>query len=168
MAQRAIQEFLLPYGHICFGCGSRNPHGMRIRSTWNAAGDAVVCDWTPQAHHCGGPDFVNGGVIATLIDCHTVCTGTAWLYKLEDRPLDSEPVIHCVTASLHVDYLRPTPLANPLHLRAWMAANDGRRITVECALTSGGKETAHGTGVFVRVATSTAAERQKLRSDSPA
>lgn len=72
--RRALQEYLLPYGHNCFGCGSKNPMGMRIRSYWEASSKEGVCDWTPQPHHCGGPDFVNGGVIATLIDCHTVCT----------------------------------------------------------------------------------------------
>lgn len=77
--------------------------------------------------------------------------------------MDSEPQIHAVTASLKVDYLRPTPLGLPLQLRARVIAGDDKRVTVGCSVLSDGKETARGEGVFVRVTATTAEERKRLK-----
>ena len=159
MDQKAFQDYFVPFGHICYGCGAHNPHGMQIRSMWEDGRDAAICNWQPKPHHCGGEDFVNGGVIATIIDCHTVGTAIAWLYRLEGRAMDSAPTIHCVTASLHVDYLRPTPLGQPLVLRATPLRVEGRRVTVACSLRSGGEETVRGEGVFARVSAAAARDR---------
>ncbi len=159
MNQKAFQEYLLPFGHICFGCGALNAYGMQIRSYWEDGSDVGICHWMPKPHHQGGEDFVNGGVIATIIDCHAVNTAIAWLYRLEGRGMDSAPPIHCVTASLHVDYLRPTPLGQPIVLRATPTAVEGRRVRVTCALLSGGRETVRGEGVFARVSAAAARDR---------
>ncbi len=144
-----FQDHLRPFGQTCFGCGQDNAHGLRIRSHWE--GEEGVCRWTPQPWHVGMPGVLNGGLIATLIDCHTACTATAAAYRAEGRPLGSEPPLVYVTASLHVDYLKPTPSEGPLELRARVQELRGRKITVRCALLAGGQETARGEGVFVRL-----------------
>lgn len=161
MNQKGFQDYLLPFGHICYGCGKDNEHGMQIRSNWEGESDVAVCHWTPKPHHCGGVDFMNGGVIATIFDCHTVATATAWLYRLENRPLDSDPPIHLVTASLHVDYLLPTPLDRPLILRANVTGVGERRVTVSASLISGDRETAKAEGVFARVTAPSAKARAR-------
>jgi hypothetical protein len=53
----------------CFGCGPRNDRGLRIKS--RVAGDEVVADWTPGAHHEAYPGVLNGGIIGALLDCHS-------------------------------------------------------------------------------------------------
>jgi len=133
----------------CFGCGRDNEKGLRIRSHWE--GDEGVCRWMPEAHHRAGEGFINGGVLATVIDCHMGCTATAAAYKAEGRELGSGPELVYVTASLQVDYLRPTPAGQPVELRASIRQINGRKITVACSLRSGGEETVRGEAVFVRV-----------------
>src|SRR5689334_17131544 len=112
-------QHLIPGNH-CWGCGPHNEHGLHVESRW--AGEETVCIWQPAPYHMAGPRHVlNGGIIATIIDCHSVRTAIANHYRLEGRALDSEPGIWCVTAALEVTYLRPTPIAGPVTLRARIA-----------------------------------------------
>lgn len=147
MEETAFQDKLTGFWQHCFGCGSTNHQGLRIRSHWD--GEEGVCHWTPEAHHCAGPEFMNGGIIATLIDCHMGCTVSATAYKAEGREIGSAPGLFFVTATMTVDYLKPTPM-EPVELRARVTLQ-GRKATSECALYVGGVKTARGTGVFVQV-----------------
>jgi acyl-coenzyme A thioesterase PaaI-like protein len=148
MTERPLQADLKPFGEICYGCGQNNPHGMRIQSRWD--GDEAVCNWTPQPHHMSAPGILNGGVIATLIDCHSGTAAVAAAYRAEGRPMGSEPNIVMLTASLLVEYLKPTPLAAPVQLRAKVTELTARKAVLDCSLTSGGVETARGHVVMVR------------------
>jgi len=151
-AKGATRAFQDQFGieNRCYGCGPENPEGLQIKSYWG--GDEAVCIYQPRPAFLAGPRHVlNGGVIATLIDCHSICTAIAALYKAEGRPIGSDPVIWCVTASMQIDYLRPTPIAAPVSLRARVESMEGKRTTVACSLGSGGIETARGRVVAVRV-----------------
>jgi acyl-coenzyme A thioesterase PaaI-like protein len=143
-----LQADILPFGQVCFGCGGNNPRGMRIQSRWE--GDAAVCTWMPEPHHLAAPGVLNGGVIATLIDCHCATAAIAAAYRAEGRPLGSAPAILMLTGSLNVEFLRPTPLAAPVHLRAQVIELTPRKAVLTCSLTSGGEETARGAVVMVR------------------
>jgi len=44
-----------------------------------------------------------------------------------------------MTASLHVDYLRPMPLGTPLELCGWVKESRGRKTVVSVALSAGGQ-----------------------------
>lgn len=145
----AFQDNLLPFGKTCFGCGQQNDHGLRIRSHWE--GEEGVCHWTPQDWHTAGEGFLNGGVIATVMDCHAACTAMAAAYRGEGREIGSLPLLVYVTASLQVDFLKPTPLHEELELRARVVEIAGRRITMACSLSAAGTETARSQTVFVRV-----------------
>ena len=128
-----------------------NPAGLRIRSFWD--GHETVCTWTPRPEHGATPDFLNGGVVATLIDCHSVITATATAYRKAGRDLGSDPQIGFVSRSLKVDYLRPTPLAGDVTLRARVTDLGDRRATVACSLYSEqGKECARGELEAIQVA----------------
>ena len=125
MSERPLQDYIEPFGKTCFGCGGENAHGFRIKSF--REGGEVVCTWRPEPHHMAAPGVVNGGVLATLIDCHSAITATDAAYRAAGRELGSAPLMVYVTASLTVNYVRPTPLGGPLTLRAHAQEVAGRR-----------------------------------------
>jgi acyl-coenzyme A thioesterase PaaI-like protein len=144
----AIQD-AIPHNR-CWGCGTLNPRGLQIKSY--VEGDETVCRFQPSPDHMAGPPHVlNGGIIATVLDCHGVCTAIAEAYRAAGRELGSEPLIWCVTASIKVDYLAPTPIGAPVEIRARVREAKGRKRVVECTLRSGGKECARGEVVAVEV-----------------
>jgi len=131
--------------NACFGCGPANPQGLRIRSI--PEGDRVVCDWTPESHHEAFPGVLNGGIIGSLLDCHS--NWTAIWHLMQQRGLDE--AIPMVTMEYSVKLRRPTPSTQPLHLEAWVNKVDGDIVTVESELYSGDKLCDHGVGKFVVV-----------------
>jgi len=136
--------------NLCYGCGPENPDGLRIKSHWE--GEETVCTYQPRREFMAGPRHVlNGGIIATLIDCHSICTALSWIYKNENRPIGSEPRVWCVTGSLEIQYLRPTPIADPVVLRARIESSEGKKTMVACVLSSGGIERARARALAIRV-----------------
>ena len=128
----------------CFGCGADNPDGLQLKSSWQ--GDHVVAVWTPHPEHAAGPKHIlNGGIIATLLDCHGVCTAIADRYRGQGREIGSDPEIWCATASMVVRYLRPTPIDAEVELRATVGAVDDRFSTIEVVLAADGKDRAEAT-----------------------
>lgn len=134
----------------CYGCGADNDHGLKIKSY--REGDECVCHWKPQPFHSSGPpDSLNGGVAATLIDCHSVYTAVATAYKLEGREMGEGDEIDYATAKLTVTYLRRTPMDKMLELRAKVSKKGNRSMVVETVLTADGEECVRGEVVAVRV-----------------
>jgi acyl-coenzyme A thioesterase PaaI-like protein len=149
LAARAIQDEMR-VENWCYGCGPQNPEGLQIKSYWE--GNQALCTYQPRTAFMAGPRHVlNGGIIATLIDCHSICTAIAAIYQAEQRPIGSDPPIWCVTGSLELQYLRPTPIDQPVVLRARVESSQGRRTTIACTLSSGEVERVHGRVVAVRV-----------------
>ncbi|MDZ4770470.1 MAG: PaaI family thioesterase [Chloroflexota bacterium] len=147
----ALQDLCLPTG-TCYGCGSANPDGLQIKSYWSADGQVVVATITPDAKYASGfKGALYGGVIASLIDCHSNWTAMAFGYRAEGREAGSAPLIASVTGSLGVKYVKPTPMGVPLHLRAWVDGEVGRKTRVICELGSADAVTATGDSVFVRI-----------------
>ena len=135
----------------CFGCGPTNPDGLRIKSRW--AGEETVCVWRPSPFHKAGPDhLLNGGIICTVIDCHSICTAIADAYRREGRPMGADPLIWYVTASLSVSFASPVRINVPLELRARVGEVDGRKTVVGCVLVQQGEVRARGEVLAVRVA----------------
>lgn len=132
----------------CYGCGRLNGHGHQIKTVWE--GDETVTRFTPQSHHTAVPGFVYGGLIASLVDCHSTGTAAAAMYRKEDRDFDSVPAFRFVTGSLHVDYDKPTPLG-PLELRGRVVEIKGRKVVIETAVIAAGQVTARGRVVAVRM-----------------
>jgi acyl-coenzyme A thioesterase PaaI-like protein len=144
--------------NLCFGCGALNPNGLQIKSYYRDS--EGVCTFHPKPEHAAGPPHVlNGGILATVIDCHGVCTALAAAYEAENRPIGSEPPLWYVTGSLSVDYLLPTPIAEPLKLRARVREAKGRKSVVEVEATSAEKLVAEATVIAVRVSLSFLGER---------
>ncbi|UCD57717.1 MAG: PaaI family thioesterase, partial [Candidatus Hydrogenedentota bacterium] len=97
------------------------------------------------------PDSLNGGVIATLIDCHSVYTAIATAYKLEGRQMGEGEQIDYATAKLTVTYLRGTPMNTTLELRSKVVKKGNRSIVVETVLSAGAEECVRGEVIAVRV-----------------
>jgi len=136
--------------NFCYGCGPVNPVGLRIRSIW--AGDEALCVFQPARYHAAGPRHIlNGGIIATLIDCHAVCTAIAHAYCAESRAIGSVPTIWYATASLAVRYLRPAPIDRLVAVRARVVEARPRRTTLACSLVADGVECVQAEVVAVRV-----------------
>lgn len=134
----------------CWGCGRKNPNGLYIQSYWE--GDEAVAHYHPRDYQTAHFGVVNGGVIATLIDCHSLGLAMADAHRRAGREIGSLPLITYVTASLKVDFLKPTPLTEePLELRARVREVAGRKTWVECSLLAGQMQTARGEVLGVQI-----------------
>jgi len=149
MAEKAIQDYYPDELAYCYGCGRLNQDGYQIKSYWE--GDEVVCTFTPRPYHIAIPGYVYGGLIASLIDCHGPGRAAAAMSRDQGRPMDSEPPLRFLTASLHVDYLKPTPLGVPLQVRARVKEIKGRKVVMDEELIANGQVTARGQVVAVMV-----------------
>jgi hypothetical protein len=113
MAERAFQDYYDDSVAHCYGCGRLNEHGHQIRSFWE--GDEAVTRFRPRPYHTAIPGYVYGGLIASLIDCHSTGTAAAAAYRAEGREMGTLPPLRFVTASLHVDYLAAYPARRRAH-----------------------------------------------------
>lgn len=136
-------------GNVCFGCGAENPEGLQIKSFWD--GDEAVCIFHSEPKYHGWEKVMNGGILATLIDCHCMGTAMAAAYREEGRPLDSTPYYRYATAEITVRYLKPTPNDLPVELRARVQETKGRRTWLTCEVFVDGVRTAEAEAVGVRV-----------------
>ena len=128
----------MPINH-CYGCGPANPAGLKLKSYWGEDGVSRASYEPRVEQSAGASHFVNGGVIATLLDCHAVCTAMADAYRRQGRPIDSEPPLYFATGRLEVDYLRPVPIDALLSLEAQVESVDERRVMVIATLSARGK-----------------------------
>jgi len=128
----AFQHYYPEDSSHCYGCGRLNPKGYHIQSFWD--GDKAVCRFKPEPYHTAIPGYVYGGLIAALIDCHSTGTAAASAYRQAKREMGSEPSFRFVTASLHVDYLLPTPLGPELSIEATAVEIKERKVVVESTL----------------------------------
>ena len=133
----------------CYGCGRLNTEGHQIRTVWD--GDETVTRFTPRPYHIAVPGFVYGGLIASLIDCHSTGTAAAAMYRAEGREMDTPPAFRFVTGSLHVDFLKPTPLGAELEIRGRVKEIKGRKVIVESTVFAGGVATVRGEVVAVQM-----------------
>lgn len=137
-------------GNLCFGCGAQNPAGLQIKSYWEE--DLSVCIWKPEERYLGWKGLLNGGILATLIDCHCMGTAMAAAYKEEGRDLGSEPHYRYATGTISVKYLKPTSLTHAVLLKAWVTEIKGRKTTLRCEAWSEDICTAEGDVIAIRVA----------------
>jgi acyl-coenzyme A thioesterase PaaI-like protein len=149
MTDKAFQDYYPDQLAHCYGCGRLNEHGLQIKSYWD--GDESVCVFQPRPYHTAIPGYVYGGLIASLIDCHSTGTASAAAYRAQGREMDTDPPLRFLTASLHVDYVRPTPIDGPLEVRAQVKEMKGRKVVVASTLSAGGEVCARGVVVTVQM-----------------
>ncbi len=131
---------------ICFGCGPANEKGLQIKSLPidDSNTEAV---FTPATHHEAFPGMINGGIIGSLLDCHSNWTA-AW-HLMNKSGLDHPPCT--VTAYFNVKLLRPTPSGVELKLTATVSEAKEDRAKITSELIAGDKVCATCEGLFVAV-----------------
>lgn len=149
MEPNAFQDFYPDHMAHCYGCGRLNEFGHQIKSYWD--GDESICHFDPKPYHMAIPGYVYGGLLASLIDCHGTGTAAAAAYRAVNHPMDSEPALRFLTASLHVDFLKPTPLGMTLEIRGKVKEIKGRKVIIEEWLMANGEITVRGEVVAVQV-----------------
>ena len=145
---KAFQDYYPENVSHCYGCGSKNEHGHQIKTVWD--GEETVTWFTPEPYHTAIPGFVYGGLIASLIDCHGTGTAAAAMYRAEGRTMDTPPPFRFVTGSLHVDFLKPTPMG-VLEIRGRVKEIKGRKVVVESTVLAKGVATARGEVVALQM-----------------
>jgi len=131
----SVQERLYP-GLTCFCCGHANPKGLHLRSYQD--GDAVVGTFRPWPEHDNGAGFLNGGVIATVLDCHSFAAVMVEADRQGWEPLGGAP-LPFVTAGIELRYLRPTPLYEPSGLWARLRSASADEVVAEAEVRWDGK-----------------------------
>lgn len=130
---------------VCFGCGPKNSHGLKLKSV--PFGDGVLATWTPKPQHVAFGNFGSGGIISVLMDCNGNWAATFALMK--SRGLTSPP--GTVTAEYTVRFVKPSPIDREWKLSAWATKIEGDRVGVSGELKVDGAVTATMTGLFVAV-----------------
>ncbi|MEM6319852.1 MAG: PaaI family thioesterase [Bacteroidota bacterium] len=146
-SQKAFQEHML--GNVCFGCGQDNHEGLKIKSYWD--GEEAVCIFNSHEKYQGWKGLMNGGIIATLVDCHSMCTAMAAAYRSENRALDSLPEYRYATGTMTLKYLKPTPNDQPITIRATVREIKGRKVVVDCSVIAKEKVTVKAEVIAIRV-----------------
>ncbi len=146
---KAFQDYYPENLSHCYGCGAKNDHGYRIKTFWD--GEETVTRFTPEAYHTAIPGFTYGGLLASLIDCHGTGTASAAMYRQEGREMDTKPSFRFVTGSLHVDFLKPTPINVTLEIRGRIKEIKGRKVVVEATVYADGVATARGEVVAIQM-----------------
>ena len=131
----SVQEQYAPE-NPCFGCGPANAQGLRIRSF--REGGELAAEWKASPHHEAFPGVVNGGIVGTLLDCHS--NWCAAMHLMEKQGAEVPPCT--VTAEYAIRLLAPTPSGEPLRLRARVVESTDRKAVVEATLESGNAVTA--------------------------
>jgi len=148
--ESSIQQQMYPHA-TCFGCGPANPAGLHLASyaATDSAEGLVVAQFTPWSEHDNGIGYLNGGIIATVLDCHGGAAAIRHAYLQGWRQTPGAPYPY-VTAGLDVRYLRPASLDQPSELRALVTDAQDDEVTVRAELWWDGKPRATGTSTWRR------------------
>jgi len=149
MEKKAIQDYYTEDFAHCYGCGKLNEGGLKLKSYWD--GNESIARFRPKWYHIAFPGYVYGGLIASLIDCHGTGTAAAAAYKLVGREMGSEPLLRYVTASIRVDFKKPTPIDQELFLVGSVKKITEKKVIVSIELTVNGVLCAQGEVVAVKI-----------------
>jgi acyl-coenzyme A thioesterase PaaI-like protein len=148
MSEAFQDHYAETFAH-CYGCGRLNADGYQLKSYWD--GEESVCRFEPRPYHTGGfPEYVYGGLIASLVDCHSAATAAAAKARADGHALGSRPLDRFVTASLKVDFIKPTPLRT-ICLRGRVVELTKRKAIVQTTVAVDGVVCASGEAVMVKL-----------------
>jgi acyl-coenzyme A thioesterase PaaI-like protein len=145
MKEQSLQDRYASHNQ-CFGCGPANDKGLRIKS-FPQGNNEVVADWQAQPFHEAFPGILNGGIIGTILDCHS--NWSAAYFIMQHLKVDSPPCT--VTAYFNVTLKRPTPSQQPVHLVAKLKEIKEDRAIIFAELYVDDKLCATCEGMFVAV-----------------
>jgi acyl-coenzyme A thioesterase PaaI-like protein len=136
----SIQQELYP-AIRCFGCGPENAGGLRIASYRTDRPGEFEAVFTPSPHHDNGWGFLNGGIIATLLDCHSAAVLFASMHD-DGRVAPDGGLVPHFTTTINVRYRRPTPLDRAILVWGRVAEVADRRVVLATEIRVGGEVTA--------------------------
>jgi acyl-coenzyme A thioesterase PaaI-like protein len=143
----SIQQHLFPT-MTCFGCGPSNPRGLRINSYPSEDENTVTATFTPWPAHDNGLGFLNGGIISTLLDCHSAAA-VLWAAHRHGW-MTAGDTIPYVTAGLDVRFRRPSPLDSPVELVSVVSELSEAQLTATAELVFEGRTRASATSLWKR------------------
>jgi acyl-coenzyme A thioesterase PaaI-like protein len=146
-ASESLQERYFP-DLPCFGCGPANEKGLQLRSFARDDGIATAL-FTPWPEHDNGLGYLNGGIIATILDCHSAAAVTHEAFTRGWPPLPGAALPY-VTAGLEVSYLRPAPLQETVALYAEVTSAGEDEMTAHVWLEWDDKVRAEVTALWKR------------------
>ena len=149
--KKAIQDFYSEQMSHCYGCGRLNNSGLKLKSIWNEKEEISIATFKPKSYYISFPGFVNGGLIASLIDCHGTGTASAAAYTSEGREMGTEPELRYVTASIHVDFLKPTPIDTELVFIGKPREITERKVIVDVKVLANNELCVKGEVVAVKI-----------------
>ncbi len=142
----SIQQLLYP-GLPCFGCGPANAKGLQLRSFPGEG--AVTATFRPWPEHDNGLGFLNGGIISTVLDCHSAAA-VMWEADRHGWVPAAGAALPYVTAGLDVRFLRPSPLQEEVELVARVSEASEAQIRCDVELVWDGKPRATATALWKR------------------
>ena len=152
---KAFQDYYPENLSHCYGCGVNNKQGHQLKSYWHKNSDngaeQTIAHFTPKEYHTAIPNFVYGGLLASLIDCHGTGSAAAISYKKANRAMDTEPVFRFVTAALNINYLAPTPMGVELTLIGTFIEIKEKKVIVDIEVIAQGKVCVQGQVIAVKM-----------------
>lgn len=125
--------------NYCFGCGTDNPEGLRLRFTYDEERGCFVCRFRLGKRYTGPPGHCHGGIIATILD-----EAMGKVNKLRQ--------VVALTSEMTVRYLKPVPLRQPLRVESREVKVTGRKhINMAEILNERGEILACSEGVFIAI-----------------
>ncbi len=149
MDEKAFQDFYPDNVSHCYGCGRLNDHGLKIKSYWDGA--ESICVFKPEDYHMAFQGYVYGGLMASVIDCHSIGTAVAATCRKEQISMEKEPEFGFVTGSLHIDFLMPAKTGKALELRSTISELTKKKVVILTTLSVEGTECARGKVVAIRL-----------------
>jgi uncharacterized protein (TIGR00369 family) len=123
----------------CFGCGGANKDGMKLTFEQDDERRRIVGRFRIGARYQGGPGFLHGGIIATLLD-----EAMGKVNRFSQA--------RAVTAELTVEYKKPVRVDEEILVEGWQADQDGRNFYHEAEIRNvRGDLLARGKGRFVAI-----------------
>ena len=108
----------------------------------------MVCTFHPEEHYSNGMGTLSGGVIATLLDCHS---GAAVVVESARRSASGTEFQPWVTTGLEIRYRLPTSMDTPSELRARIIDAEADVMAVQATLRVEGKVRVQAESRWVRI-----------------
>ncbi len=126
-------------GNPCFGCGGANPRGMQLVFERDDERRRIRGRFRLGPNYQGGPGFIHGGIIATLLD-----EAMGKLNRFSD--------VQAVTVELTIEYLKPIRVDEEITVEAAEVERNGRRLLHRGEIRNlAGEALARGRGTFVAI-----------------
>jgi acyl-coenzyme A thioesterase PaaI-like protein len=125
------------YDH-CFGCGERNPIGLRLNG-FSRADTRVTALFTPRLDYHGFSDLLHGGIVAAALD-----EIMAWTAILAAE-------VMVMTGTLDLRYRKPAKVDATFTLEGELVERRGRRLQLQGRMTDQQIVVAEASGLFLAI-----------------